>query len=163
MGILSDDRNAFCLYYKYDCYFCYKWCDGIVSPGVTCASLVVSGMLLGALLRIKDKEEKSLTLSYFISALIGGITEPGLYGTGLKLKRPYIGMFCGGFARALYCAIMGGGKSYAMVPVASFLAVMGFADGTAFNFIHGIIVDIITIVLATVVTYFVGFDKDESV
>lgn len=142
--------------------FAANGCDGIVSPGATCASLAVSGMLLGALLKIKDKEEKSLTLSYFISALIGGITEPGLYGTGLKFKRPYIGMFCGGFVGALYCAIMGV-KAYAMVPVASFLAVTGFAGGPSSNFIHGIIAGIITIVVATVVTYFVGFDKDESV
>lgn len=50
-----------------------------------------------------------------------------------------------------------------MVPVASFLAVTGFAGGSSSNFIHGIIAGIITIVVATVVTYFVGFDKDESV
>lgn len=134
--------------------------DGIVSPGATCASLAVSGMLLGALLKIKDKEEKSLTLSYLISSFIGGITEPGLYGTGLKFKKPYIGMFCGGFVGALYCAIMGV-ESYALVPVASFLALTGFAGGPAGNLMHGIIAGVITIIVAAVVTYFTGFDKDE--
>ena len=134
--------------------------DGIVSPGATCASLAVSGMLLGALLRIKDKDERSLTMSYLVSAFVGGITEPGLYGTGLKFKKPYIGMFCGGFVGALYCAIMGV-ESYAMVPVASFLALTGFAGGPAGNFMHGIIAGVITIVVSAVVTYFTGFDKDE--
>lgn len=135
--------------------------DGTVSPGATCASLAVSGMLLGALFCIKDKEERSLTLGYLVSAFIGGITEPGLYGTGLKFKKPYIGMFAGGFAGALYCAIMGV-ESYAMVPVASFVALTGFAGGPEGNFMHGIIAGVITIVVAAVVTY-LTFDKNDPV
>ncbi len=134
--------------------------EGVVSPGATMASVAVSGMLLGALLRIKDKDERSLTVSYLVSAFIGGITEPGLYGTGLKFKRPFIGLFCGGFAGALYAAIMGV-ESYAMVPVASFLALTGFAGGPEGNFLHGIIGGIIAIAVAAIVTYFTGFDKDE--
>lgn len=136
--------------------------EGVVSPGATCASVAVSGMLLGALLRIKDKDERSLTVSYLISAFIGGITEPGLYGTGLKFKRPFVGLFAGGFAGALYCAMMGV-ESYALVPVASFLALSGFAGGPEGNFMHGIIGGVIAIVVAAVVTYFTGFDKDEPV
>lgn len=132
--------------------------DGIVSPGATMASVAVSGMLLGALLRVKDKEERSLTLGYLISAFIGGITEPGLYGTGLKFKKPYFGLFCGGFAGALYCAILGV-EAYAMVPVASFLALTGFAGGPAGNFMHGIIGGVIAIGVAAVVTY-LTFPKD---
>ena len=134
--------------------------EGVVSPGATMASCAVSGMLLGALLRIKDKDERSLTISYLISAFIGGITEPGLYGTGLKFKRPFLGLFCGGFVGALYCAIMGV-KSYALVPVASFLALTGFAGGPEGNFTQGIIAGVIAIVVAAVVTYFTGFEKDE--
>lgn len=136
--------------------------EGVVSPGATMASMAVSGMLLGALLRIKDKDERSLTISYLISAFIGGITEPGLYGTGLKFKRPFLGLFCGGFAGGLYCAIMGV-KSYALVPVASFLALTGFAGGPQGNFAQGIIGGVIAIAVAAVVTYFTGFEKDEPV
>ncbi len=134
--------------------------DGVISPGASIASVAVSGMLLGALLRIKDKDERSMTVSYLISAFIGGITEPGLYGTGLKFKRPFIGLFVGGFVGALYCAIMGV-ESYALVPVASFLALSGFAGGPAGNFMHGVIGGVIAIVIAAVVTYFFGFEKDE--
>lgn len=136
--------------------------EGVISPGATMASFAVSGMLLGALLRIKDKDERSLTLSYLISAFIGGITEPGLYGTGLKFKRPFIGLFCGGFAGALYCALLGV-KSYALVPVASFLALTGFAGGPQGNFMQGVIGGVIAAVVAAVVTYFFGFEKDELV
>ncbi|MDD7282061.1 PTS transporter subunit EIIC [Floccifex sp.] len=136
--------------------------DAVVSPGATMASVAVSGMLIGAFLKIKDKDEKALTLSYLISAFIGGITEPGLYGTGLKFKRPFIGLFAGGFAGALYCAIMGV-ASYAMVPVASFVALSGFAGGPAGNFTQGVIGGVIAIIVAAVVTYFFGFSKDEEV
>lgn len=136
--------------------------ESVVSPGAACASIAVSGMLLGAFLRIKDKEERSLTLSYLIAAFIGGITEPGLYGNGLKFKRPFIGLFAGGFAGGLYASITGT-AAYAMVPIASFIAVTGFAGGPKGNFVNGIIACVIAFVVAAVVTYFTGFSKDDEV
>ncbi len=131
--------------------------DGTVTPGAGAASMAVAGMLLGAFLRIKDKDEKALTLNYYISSLIGGITEPGLYGTGLKYKKPLIGVFAGGFVGALYAAITGV-KAYAMFPVASFIALSSYSGGSTANLVNGILSGIIAIVVAAVVTY-VTFDE----
>ncbi len=128
--------------------------DGTISLGAVAASMAVAGMLLGAFLRLRDKDEKSLNLSYFVSSLIGGVTEPGLYGTGLKFKTPFIGMFAGGFAGALYAAITGV-KAYAMVPVANFLALSAYTGGSTANLINGVISGVIAIVVAAIVTYLV--------
>ena len=136
--------------------------EGTVSPAAACCSLAVSGMLLGSYLKIKDPEEKNLTLGYLITAFVGGITEPGLYGNGLKYKRPFIGLFCGGFCGALFCALTGT-KAYTMVAVASFIGVTGFAGGPTSNFVLGIIACVIAIVVAAVVTYFFGYDKNDPV
>lgn len=136
--------------------------EGTVSPAAACCSIAVSGMLLGSYLRIKDPEEKNLTLGYLIAAFVGGITEPGLYGNGLKFKRPFIGLFCGGFCGALFCAITGT-KAYTLVAVASFLTATGFAGGPTSNLICGIIACVISFVVAAVVTYFVGYKKDDVV
>lgn len=136
--------------------------EGTVSPGATVASIAVSGMLFGALLRIKNKKEKSLTLGYLVAAFIGGVTEPGLYGTAIKFKKPFIGLFVGGFVGGLYASILGV-KSYALVPVASFLALTRFVGGPQGNLLHGIIAAVIAFVVAAVVTYFTGFEKNEAV
>ncbi|MDO4405379.1 MAG: PTS transporter subunit EIIC, partial [Atopobiaceae bacterium] len=58
---------------------------------VICAAIAANGasygMALGAALRLRNKEEKSLAFGYFISALVGGVTEPVLYGVGMRYKR----------------------------------------------------------------------------
>lgn len=126
--------------------------DAVVSVGATCASLSVTGMCLGAFLALKDREQKSLGLSYTVAAIIGGVTEPGMYGIAVRYTKPFIGMAAGGFVGGLYAGIMGV-KAYALVPVASFLCLTSYAGGDAMNFVHGVISGIISIVVAAAVTY----------
>lgn len=126
--------------------------DPIVSVGAVNASLAVTGMCLGYWLAVKDKEEKSLAMTNTIAAFIGGVTEPGIYGTGIRARKPLIGMAAGGAAGALYAALLGV-KAYALVPVASFLALTAYAGGNSANFINGIIGGVISIVVAAAVTY----------
>ncbi len=127
--------------------------DPIVSVGAVNASLAVTGMCLGYWLAVKDKEEKSLAMTNTIAAFIGGVTEPGIYGTGIRARKPLIGMAAGGAAGALYAALMGA-KAYALVPVASFLALTAYAGGNSANFINGIIGGVISVIVAAAVTYF---------
>lgn len=126
--------------------------DPIISVGAVNASLAVTGMCLGYWLAVKDKEEKSLAMTNTIAAFIGGVTEPGIYGTGIRARKPLIGMAAGGAAGALYAALLGV-KTYALVPVASFLALTAYAGGNSANFINGIIGGVISIVVAAAVTY----------
>ena len=126
--------------------------DPIVSVGAVNASMAVTGMCLGYWLAVKDKEEKSLAMTNMIAAFIGGVTEPGLYGTGIRARKPLIGMAAGGAAGALYCSLLGV-KAYALVPVANFLALTAYAGGNTANFINGIIGGIISIVVAAGVTF----------
>ena len=57
--------------------------------------------------------------------MIGGVTEPGLYGIGVKYKRPFIGMMCGGFVAGLFASIVGL-QVYNFLPVASFFGAFKF-------------------------------------
>ena len=136
--------------------------ESLVSVGGAIASITTAGMLLGSFLRIKDKEEKSLTMGYFIASIIGGVTEPGLYGNGIKFKRPFIGLIAGGFAGGLYAGIMHV-SCYAMVPVASFIGLTAFAGGPSMNMVHGVISCAIGFVVAAIVTYIFGYTKDDPV
>ena len=138
--------------------FAENGCDPVVSLGAASASMAVAGMCLGYWLATKDKDKKSLALTNAIAALIGGVTEPGLYGTGLVNKKPLFGMIVGGGVGALYASLFGV-KAYNMVPVSSFLCLTGYAGGTNANFIHGIISGIIALLLAAIVTYILCRDK----
>ena len=136
--------------------------DPVVSLGAISASLSVTGMCLGYFFAAKDKEDKSLAMTNTIAAIIGGVTEPGLYGTGLARKKPLLGMMAGGAAGGLYAGIMGV-KAYTMVPVANFLALTGYVGGeSSANIIQGVISGIIAIAVATVVTYLVCRDNGKK-
>ena len=136
--------------------------EALVSPAALSASIAVAGMSLGSALRIKDKEERNLAYSYFLASLVGGITEPGLYGLGIKYKRPFIGMMIGGAAGGLYAAITHV-TAYAIVPVASFIALTGYFGGSTANIVNAIISAVIAFVVATVATYFLGFKPGDPV
>ncbi|WP_238918891.1 PTS transporter subunit EIIC [Clostridium sp. YIM B02555] len=136
--------------------------EGFVSPAAVAASFAVAGMCLGAAIRIKDKEQRSLSVGYLVACLVGGVTEPGLYGIGMRYKRPFIGMIVGGFAGGLYGGMMGV-TAYALIPVASVLCLIGYAGGSASNFIQACITAIISLVVAAIVTYSFGFKKDDQI
>ena len=126
--------------------------DPVVSLGAVAASMSVTGMCIGMALALRDKEERALSWSYMIAEIIGGVTEPGLYGIGMKYKKPFIGMAIGGAAGGLYAGLMGV-KAYVMVPVANFLALTAYTGGNASNIINGVISGIVAIVVAAIATY----------
>lgn len=59
------------------------------------------GMPFGASLRVADKDEKALMLGYSISGVLGGVSEPALYGCGFKYGRCLTCMAIGGAVGAL--------------------------------------------------------------
>lgn len=132
--------------------------ESLVGAAVAAASFSVGGMCLGAALRQKKAEERSLSLTYVIAQVIGGVTEPGLYGIGFGYKRPFIGMVAGGFAGALYGGIVGL-TAYNLVPVASFLALLSYSGASTMNFVNGCISAAIAFIVSAVVTYVLGIEN----
>ena len=55
----------------------------------TCAVIAQGGAALGVLLKTRNKQFKTVTLSAFITGIFG-ITEPIIYGVSLRLKKPFI-------------------------------------------------------------------------
>ncbi|MBP3853490.1 MAG: PTS transporter subunit EIIC, partial [Erysipelotrichaceae bacterium] len=126
--------------------------ESLVTAITGASSFAVGGMCLGALLKMRNKENKSLAISCLISQVIGGVTEPGLYGIGIKYKTPLIGMIAGGMVGGLYAAIVHL-TAYNFMPVASFLCVLNYAGGTSMNFINGIIACAIGFAVPAVITF----------
>ncbi|MBP2058228.1 PTS system beta-glucosides-specific IIC component [Lactobacillus colini] len=134
--------------------------DNFATLGGVAASMACAGMALGCALKIKGKQNKALAWGYFISNLIGGVTEPALYGLAIRYKRPFIGMMIGGFAGALYAGIVHE-TAYVLVPVANFLALSTYVGGSVTNIINGVISGAIALVVAAVATYLLGFNGQD--
>lgn len=135
-------------------------CDNLIFVCGKCAVYATIGMAIGAFFRLKDKEERSASVGYLVSALLGGVTEPILYGIGLRYRRPFIGMVVGGLAGGAYAGLMQVGV-YSMSP-ANILSFTGFVGGSSANLINGIIALVISTVVSAIVTYVVGVDENTA-
>lgn len=134
--------------------------DGFASVSLSISSFSVMGVAIGAALRIKNKEQKALAAQFAITAVIAGTSEPTLYGICTRYKKPFIGLLAGGFAGGLYAGIAGV-ISANLVPSTNIFAALAFLGDSQMNFINGVIGCIIAVIVATVMTYFFGFEKGE--
>ena len=134
-------------------FFTLGYEDFVIVAGC-CANCAAWGMALGAFFKLKDKENKSLAFGYFVSGALGGITEPSLYGVGIKYKKPLLALLVGGFAGSLYVGIMQV-KCY-MLGATNFLSVLGFVAGGTANAVHYVIGCLISFVVTAGVTYILG-------
>lgn len=61
-----------------------------ITPITFATNFAIAGCVLGIFFKTKNKDMKQLSISTFVSALVGGVTEPAIYGAVLKFKRPYV-------------------------------------------------------------------------
>lgn len=124
-----------------------------------CATFAAVGMALGTALAMKNKEEKSAAAAFFVSGLVGGVTEPVLYGIGLKYKRPFIAMSIGAAIGGAYNGLFN--VTANIMSASNFLGVLAFSGGTSSNFVNGTIGCCIALVASAILTYFFGYSKAE--
>ncbi len=115
---------------------------------------------LAAFLRFKDAKTKATGLSCAFSGVVGGLTEPTLYGILLRYPRAFAGTAVGGLCAGLICGIFGVG--YYNLGASSILCLLSFIapDGGS-NFIFACIAGAVGFAVSLVVTYFVGFSKKD--
>ncbi|WP_289108337.1 hypothetical protein [uncultured Dubosiella sp.] len=97
-----------------------------------------------------------------MSGILGGVTEPVLFGVGMRYKRPFIALLIGGFVGGLYAGIMHV-TTYVM-GATNFLAILGFVAGGTSNLIHGIIASMIGMFGTAILTYVLGgFEEEDEI
>lgn len=126
----------------------------IIRPMVAAATFASAGAALGVFFRTKNKETKSLALSSLIPALLGGITEPIVYGLSVKYKKPLIAQIIAG---AIAGAFMGAMKTKAIVYVFPALTTLPAFFGETFPiYCIGIAM---AFFLSAILTYILGLDE----
>lgn len=117
------------------------------------------GVALGAALRLKSKAGRGNAIGMFVSGIVGGVTEPTLYGLCFEHTRCFLGIVIGGFVGGAYAGITQV-CAYAITS-SNFLALLSFVGGETANVVNGIISCALALIVSTVVTYFFGFSKQE--
>jgi len=114
------------------------------------ASLAVS-------IKSKNQELKQLAFSSSLTAFLGGITEPALYGVNLKLRTPMYGAMIGAAAGGLYAGIVQL-KAFVYVTPGLLSLPMWISDVHGNYLIHAVITLIISSVVTFIATYLIGFE-----
>ncbi|MDH2927568.1 beta-glucoside-specific PTS transporter subunit IIABC [Lonepinella koalarum] len=125
-----------------------------IRPMVAAATFASSGAAFGVFLRSRNKKTKAFALSTMVPALLGGITEPIIYGISLRYKRPFIAQIIGG---AVAGGFIGAMHTKAIVYVFPALTTLpAFAGDTFIYYCIGIL---ISFTVTALLTYLLGFEE----
>lgn len=128
--------------------------DPIVLAGANIANYALMGMTLAYFLRTKG-EEKQMASANVVTLIVGGISEPTLFGILLRNKRAMACQIIGGFMGGLVGGILG---VAVYTPGASnFLTVLQYAGGPGSNLIYACIAALTAFAGALAVGIVIGF------
>ena len=126
------------------------------------ANFSQAGAALGVFLKSKNKSLKTVALSGSLTALFG-ITEPAIYGSNLRLKKP---MICAVICGAIGGAVMGYGGAFGIAFAnQGLLTIPVYAQAGIKGFLSYLIGIAIAFFGSAILTYVVGFEdikEDES-
>lgn len=132
--------------------------DNIMSPGLLASNLALTGAVAAVLIKTKNREYRSYSLSASVTAALG-VSQPGLYGVALPMKNVLIASVLGGAVGGLYAGITQF-VFYAFVnPGIAAIPAFISPDGTFTNFINGIITMVISFAVAFLYVMFTPYNE----
>lgn len=123
------------------------------------ATYALIGVVCGYVIRCK-KEERGLAWSYAITLMLGGISEPLLYGVILRFRKAMKYLFLGGFVGGVFASLFSV-KAYAL-GAGNILFFTVFAGGGKSNLIYGMICCAIAFTISFVLAVLFGFEEGKS-
>lgn len=133
--------------------------DPIVLAGSNIANYALMGMTVAYFLRTKG-EEKQMASANAITLIVGGISEPTLFGILLRNKRAMVCQIAGGFIGGLIGGIMG--VAVYTLGASNFLTVLQYAGGPGANFINACIACAAAFIAALAVGIMIGFGDGDG-
>ena len=134
--------------------------EGLMLPAMLISNVGLGAACLAVAVKTRDKKLKQLGASSGVSALFAGVTEPGLYGVLMPLRRPLIASCIASGATGLIAGTMNVTASSFASP--SLLALPIFVNELKpGNIVMAIIVAAVSMVLSFLAVWFVGF-KDPA-
>ena len=81
----------------------------IITPGMLVSNIDQGVANLVVAIKSKDENMRSTAASCAVTAVLGGVTEPGMFGVNLRFKTPMYGAMIGSAAGGLVTGLMGAG------------------------------------------------------
>ena len=106
-----------------------------------------------------ETDEKGAMLGFSLSGIVGGVTEPALYGCGFKYTRCLGAMVVGGAIGGLIAALTN--VTTYVLGATNILGVTGFVAGGTANLVWGCVASGTAFVAAAAIAYFFGFTKEQ--
>lgn len=128
-----------------------------------CTVFAQTGAVLAVMLKTRNKELRSLSVTATISGFLG-ITEPAIYGVNLPYKKPFI-MACVGSAFGGAIAGMSAAKMFGGFASGGVFGIPMFInpEGLGWDFWGFLISLVVAFSISLILTYFFGFkDKIEE-
>lgn len=116
---------------------------------------------LAVALRAKSTTLKSTATSTAITAIVGGVTEPALFGVNLKYKKPLYAAIVGNFIGAAYAGLMKV-YCYAFPGSGGIFALPAFIGPTGANIMHMAIGSVIGMVVTFVLALALGIKEEKA-
>lgn len=130
--------------------------DPLFKPALFLHVIAEGGAALGVALRTKDKVLRSQAWTLGLSSIFAGISEPVIFGLGVKYKRPMIAAMIGGFSGGIVAGLMNV-RQYLMSKTT--LLALPTYKGTIMGMVIGILV---TLVVSMIVAYILGIGEEKS-
>ena len=137
--------------------------ESIMMPGALLHNFNHAALALAIGLKSKDEDIKSQGYSSSFAAMVGGISEPSLFGFFAKYKSAMLALLIGQFVSGLYCGITGTGIHAFPAGGPAFMSLAAFLGGDSnMNFVNATIAAIIGMVVTFVVAYITYKDEKNS-
>lgn len=129
-----------------------------VGPGSLASNIAQGAAALVIALRSKKSNKRQMALSASVSALIGGITEPALYGLTLKYKSVLWSVMLGGGVSGLWAGIT---RMRTYSPgAASILGIPVYIGGEGFQNMYNAVICVVISFIVTMVTMLIFGMRD---
>ncbi|MDU0347288.1 beta-glucoside-specific PTS transporter subunit IIABC [Actinomyces sp. MRS3W] len=130
----------------------------VMTAPVFAAVLAQAAAMLAVMIRTRSAQMRQVAGPAALSAFLAGITEPGIYGVNLPLKRPFIAGCIGGAVGGVIIAVGGGATSSFVFPSLIGMPALLQHGNVAMTFIGIGVAVIIGFVLALVL----GFNETDA-
>lgn len=131
--------------------------ESYILPIMIAYNFAVYGVGLGAIIKLKNPENKAEASGHFVAGFLGGVTEPVLFGTVLRHKAFMKALLIACAFGGIYCGILGP-QVYALVSASVFTVWAPWVSGGTGNLIVGLIMSVATFAVGAVAACLVKYD-----
>lgn len=135
--------------------------DILQLPAMLAYNLGQAAAALAVAVKTKNKDLKATATAAAISAGVGGITEPALYGVTLRLRKPLIASMIASGITGVFIGLVGL-KAFAFSGPCLLSFPMFASTEYASNFLMACIAAVLSVVITFVLTLVMGWDDPED-